>query len=234
MRGIPAHPEPPSPGQPRLRAGKGWSQLKPAPPPTTALPPTAANSKRRSRPAIPPRASPPASPACPWTTASPTKPSTWPTASFPPSTALCPAPTSNPWPAICACPTAWSGLSPSSSTSPRPNPPPPGRPILLTYQNQPLAVLDVTEVYPWDKASTAQQVYATADPNHPGVARMLALTDTLAAGKITLVNPPQINPPFDRFWKTPQQLRGASGAARLAIRHRPPNPQRPPRRPPKC
>ena len=83
----------------------------------------------------------------------------------------------------------------------------PGRPILLTYQNQPLAVLDVTEVYPWDQASTAQQVYATADPQHPGVARMLALTDTLAAGKITLVNPPQINPPFDRFWKTPQQLR---------------------------
>ena len=79
--------------------------------------------------------------------------------------------------------------------------------ILLVHQKQPLAILDVSEVYHYDKAVMAQNVYGTADPEHPGVARTMALEDTLVAGKVTLVNPPRVNPPFDRFWKTPEQLR---------------------------
>ena len=80
--------------------------------------------------------------------------------------------------------------------------------ILLTHQEQPLAILDVSEVYSYDKTVMAQNVYGTTDPEHPGVARTMALEDTLLAGKVTLVNPPLVNPPFDRFWKTPEQLRG--------------------------
>ena len=83
----------------------------------------------------------------------------------------------------------------------------PGGRILLTHQNQPLAMLDVSEVYAYDKMVMAQNVYGATDPEHPGVARTMALADTLVGGKVTLVNPPRINPPFDRFWKTPQQLR---------------------------
>ncbi len=79
--------------------------------------------------------------------------------------------------------------------------------VLLTHQGQPLAVLDVAEVYSYDKALMALRVYGTADPEHPGVARTMAQGDTLVGGKVTLVNPPRVNPPFDRFWKTPQQLR---------------------------
>ncbi len=79
--------------------------------------------------------------------------------------------------------------------------------VLLTHQGQPLAALDVSEVYAYDKALMAQNVYGSADPEHPGVARTMALEDTLLAGKVTLVNPPRVNPPFDRFWKTPEQLR---------------------------
>ena len=86
-----------------------------------------------------------------------------------------------------------------------------GRPALLTYQNRPLATLDVSEVYSYDQAVMAQHVYGVNDPEHPGVARTLALADTLIAGKVTLINPPRINPPFDRFWHPPQQQR-----ARLA------------------
>ncbi len=87
----------------------------------------------------------------------------------------------------------------------------PGGRLLLTHQGQPLAVLDVAEVYGYDKAAMARHVYGTTDPQHPGIARTMALHDTLIGGKVTLVNPPTVNPPFDRFWKTPQQLR-----ARLA------------------
>ena len=83
----------------------------------------------------------------------------------------------------------------------------PGSRILLTHQGQPLATLDVTEAYTYDKTVMARNVYGTTDPEHPGVARTMALEDTLVAGKVTLVNPPRVNPPFDRFWKTPEQLR---------------------------
>jgi sulfate adenylyltransferase len=87
----------------------------------------------------------------------------------------------------------------------------PGDRVLLTHQGQPLAALDVSEVFTYDKSVMAQNVYGTVDPEHPGVARTMALEDTLVGGKVTLVNPPRINAPFDRFWKTPEQLR-----ARLA------------------
>ena len=87
----------------------------------------------------------------------------------------------------------------------------PGGRILLTHQDQPLAMLDVSEVYSYDKAVMAQNVYGATDPEHPGVARTMALADTLVGGKVTLVNPPRINPPFDRFWKTPEQLRARLG-----------------------
>ena len=82
-----------------------------------------------------------------------------------------------------------------------------GEQVLLKHKDQPLAILDVSEVYTYDKTLMAQNVYGTTDPDHPGVARTMGLSDTLVAGKVTLINPPKINSPFDRFWKTPEQLR---------------------------
>jgi sulfate adenylyltransferase len=79
--------------------------------------------------------------------------------------------------------------------------------VLLTYQDQPLAVLEISDIFDYDRDFLAQQVYGTADASHPGVERTNALDDTFIGGPVTLINPPSINPPFDRFWKTPQQLR---------------------------
>ena len=45
-----------------------------------------------------------------------------------------------------------------------------GSRVLLTHQDQPLATLDVSEVYSYDKAVMAGNVYGTTDPEHPGVA----------------------------------------------------------------
>ena len=85
----------------------------------------------------------------------------------------------------------------------------PGDSLLLTYQEQPLATLDIEAIYAYDKAFLAQQVYGTTDEAHPGVNRTYAYQDRFVAGPITLVNVPVINPPFDRFWQTPRQLRQA-------------------------
>ena len=83
----------------------------------------------------------------------------------------------------------------------------PGTSILLTYQDQPLAVLEVEELFQYDKETLAQQIYGTTDSAHPGVARTAAYQDWFIGGPITLVNPPVLNPPFDQFWRTPRQLR---------------------------
>ena len=88
-----------------------------------------------------------------------------------------------------------------------------GDSLLLTYQHQPLAVLDIEEIYSYDNEFLARQVYGTTDVAHPGVIRTYAYQDRFVAGPITVVNPPVINPPFDRFWHTPRQLRQA-----LAVR----------------
>ena len=84
-----------------------------------------------------------------------------------------------------------------------------GESLLLTYQGQPLATLDVEEIYPYDKERMARLVYATADEVHPGVSRTYAYKDRFLGGRITLVNPPVINPPFDRFWYPAKVLRQA-------------------------
>ena len=82
-----------------------------------------------------------------------------------------------------------------------------GNTVLLTHQGNPLATLDVSEICSSDLTSLAQRVYSTADPAHPGVQRTLNYADRFVAGDITLVCEPVINPPFDRFWRTPRQLR---------------------------
>ena len=82
-----------------------------------------------------------------------------------------------------------------------------GKTVLLTHQGNPLATLDVSEIFSSDLTSLAQRVYSTADPAHPGVQRTLNYADRFVAGDITLVCEPVINPPFDRFWRTPRQLR---------------------------
>ena len=82
-----------------------------------------------------------------------------------------------------------------------------GDSIVLAYQDQPMAVLEIEETYPYDKEFLARQIYGTADTSHPGVTRTYAYQDRFVAGPVTLVNPPVINPPFDRFWHTPREIR---------------------------
>lgn len=79
--------------------------------------------------------------------------------------------------------------------------------LLLTYQDNPLATLEVGEVFAYDKELMAKQVYGTTDEKHPGVKRTRAYKDKFIGGSVTLVNPPVINPPFDKFWYPPKALR---------------------------
>jgi sulfate adenylyltransferase len=79
--------------------------------------------------------------------------------------------------------------------------------LLLTFQGQPLAVMDVQEVFGYDRVEMARLVYGTTDERHPGVRRTYGYADRFVAGPVTLVNAPVFNPPFDRFWLPPRELR---------------------------
>ena len=93
--------------------------------------------------------------------------------------------------------------------------------VLLTHQGNPLATMDIDEIYSVDLEELAGQVYATTDPAHPGVQRTLGYANRFVAGDITLVCEPVINPPFDRYWRTPAQLRSQLGDLgwRRAVAH---------------
>jgi sulfate adenylyltransferase len=82
-----------------------------------------------------------------------------------------------------------------------------GESILLTYQNQPFAVLEVEEIFSYDKELMAEKVYGTTEDKHPGVKRTYGYKDQFLGGKVTIINPPIINPPFDQFWYPPKVLR---------------------------
>jgi len=82
-----------------------------------------------------------------------------------------------------------------------------GDTILLTYSDFALAILEVEQIFRLDKMKMAKAVLGTSDEKHPGVRMFKGLENTFLGGKITLVNPPKFQPPFDRFWYTPKQLR---------------------------
>ncbi|MEA3253906.1 MAG: sulfate adenylyltransferase [Chloroflexota bacterium] len=82
-----------------------------------------------------------------------------------------------------------------------------GETILLLYQGGPLAILEVEEIFDYDRTYMERSVLGTTDVKHPGVKMFNGLEDSFIGGKITLVNTPRFNPPFDRFWYTPRQMR---------------------------
>jgi len=82
-----------------------------------------------------------------------------------------------------------------------------GDQVILSYQDQPLALLDIEEIYQYDKLKIAQAVLGTTEEKHPGVLMLNQWSDHFIAGPIQLINEPQFQPPFDRFWYTPLQLR---------------------------
>lgn len=82
-----------------------------------------------------------------------------------------------------------------------------GDDLLLTHQGNPFATIEMEDIFKFDKHKMARKVYGTEDQKHPGVTRTQRYEDLFVGGKINLVNPPKINPPFDRFWNPPRKMR---------------------------
>ncbi len=82
-----------------------------------------------------------------------------------------------------------------------------GTSLLLTYGGNPMAIFEVEEIYDYDKKAMCQDVYGTDEDKHPGCARTYQYKDKFIGGKITLVNRPKINPPFEPYFIPPLEMR---------------------------
>jgi sulfate adenylyltransferase len=83
-----------------------------------------------------------------------------------------------------------------------------GRLALRGERGDLLGVLEVTEVFERDRQAEAELVYGTADPDHPGVARVLASPSRAVAGPIQAVVEPLAGP-VGAHALTPSQTRAA-------------------------
>ncbi len=78
-------------------------------------------------------------------------------------------------------------------------------PIALYYKGRPLALLEAPSVYTFDHRESARQVFGTADPKHPGVAKALAMKPLLIGGKLNVLN--DIETPFAKYSLKPPETR---------------------------
>ncbi len=69
----------------------------------------------------------------------------------------------------------------------------------------PVAVVEVEEVFEYDKEREAQQAFGTTDSAHPGVARLYEQKPLYLAGRVTVFEAPE--PTFPELAKTPAETR---------------------------
>jgi len=80
--------------------------------------------------------------------------------------------------------------------------------LALHYEGEPVAVLDVQEVYRHDKVHEAEMVYRTAEEAHPGVTALYAEGDSMVAGPISVIGELP-NRVFPKHRLSPAQTRAA-------------------------
>ena len=81
------------------------------------------------------------------------------------------------------------------------------RVALADESGRALAVLEVEDVYDYDKEREAEQCFRTTDDAHPGVARLYAQKPRYAAGRVTVFERPQ--PTFPELAMDPAETRAA-------------------------
>jgi sulfate adenylyltransferase len=70
---------------------------------------------------------------------------------------------------------------------------------------RPLALLEVEEVYEYDKEREAEKAFRTTDGEHPGVARLYRQHDRYVAGPVTVFE--RLEPPFPELHRDPAETR---------------------------
>jgi ATP sulfurylase len=78
---------------------------------------------------------------------------------------------------------------------------------LAAPDGQSVGLLELEEVFPYDKEEEAQSVFRTTDPAHPGVQALLQQGDVLLGGKVWALELVRGEGPFGPYWLTPAETR---------------------------
>jgi sulfate adenylyltransferase len=84
-------------------------------------------------------------------------------------------------------------------------PPRGDRVVLADGEGVPLAVLEVDDIFEYDKQREAERCFRTTDEAHPGVARLYAQDPLYLAGRVTVFARPE--PPFPELAMDPAETR---------------------------
>jgi len=60
--------------------------------------------------------------------------------------------------------------------------------IALRHNHTLIAIMNIEEVFEWDKKEYAMDIYGTKDPQHPGVNKIYNMKELLIGGKLELIN----------------------------------------------
>jgi sulfate adenylyltransferase len=82
-----------------------------------------------------------------------------------------------------------------------------GDKVKLLHDEECFGVLDLQSIYQPNKMEEAKKIYQTADPNHPGVKKMLERQNVYLGGSIILTKIPPRNQIFSSYYKSPLETR---------------------------
>jgi sulfate adenylyltransferase len=75
----------------------------------------------------------------------------------------------------------------------------------LVYDGKPLAVLEVEDIFSFNKDHLAESIYKTKDPSHPGVAKTMEMQEALIGGRIRLIG--DMGNPYPDYTLYPKETR---------------------------
>lgn len=79
--------------------------------------------------------------------------------------------------------------------------------VALRNNGQIFGVMQIGDLYKFDKTESAKSVFQTDDPSHPGFNKFVTMQDILIAGEVKIVNTPPNNKFVDKFRLTPAESR---------------------------
>lgn len=79
--------------------------------------------------------------------------------------------------------------------------------VALRNNGQIFGVMQIGDLYKFDKTESAKSVFQTDDPTHPGFNKFVTMQDILIAGEVKIVNTPPNNKFVDKFRLTPAESR---------------------------
>lgn len=79
--------------------------------------------------------------------------------------------------------------------------------VALRNNGQIFGVMQIGDLYKFDKTESAKSVFQTDDPSHPGFNKFVTMQDILIAGEVKIVNTQPNNKFVDKFRLTPAESR---------------------------